>query len=320
MKITAVDPLNISSEQYKSIQNELKESGHEFYMYPERNEQPETIIERAKDSDIMVISNIPVTKEILDNLPKLKLLNVAFTGVDHIDLKTCHQRGITVCNAAGYSTVAVSELAIGLILDVLRKITTLEQHTRSQKSRNGFLGREIAGKTAGIIGTGAIGTRTAYILKAMGAKVIASSRTEREEVMNAGIEYVPMDTLLRESDIVSLHLPSTEQTRHLIGEKQLSKMKNTAILINTARGPVVDSHALRKALDKGTISGAGIDVYEKEPPIEPEHPLLQAPNTVLLPHIAYATHEAMAIRADIVKDNILNYAKGTPQNIIEKGE
>lgn len=319
MKIIAVEPLKISNEQYNSIQQELQEAGHEFYMYPDRSEETETIIDRAQDADIMVISNIPVIKNILENLPNLKLLNVAFTGVDHVDLKTCRQKGITVCNTAGYSTTGVSELAIGLIVDVFRKITTLEHHTRNQKGRNGFLGREIAGKTAGIIGTGAIGTQTAHILKAMGARVIASSRTERKEITEAGIEYVGMEKLLQESDIVSLHLPSTKETHHMIGENQLAIMKDSAILINTARGPIVDYQALSKALNKGTISGAGIDVYEKEPPIEPAHPLLNAPNTVLVPHIAYATHEAMKLRAEIMKNNILHYVKGKPQNVIQEG-
>ncbi|MFW6019495.1 MAG: NAD(P)-dependent oxidoreductase [Bacteroidales bacterium] len=316
MKAIAVDPLNISTGQYQSIQKELYEAGHDFYMYPDRNENSDAIVERAKDADIMIISNIPVTKKMLDNLPNLKLLNVAFTGVDHIALDACRQKGINVCNAAGYSTIAVSELTIGLTIDVLRKITSLEKHTRHQQGREGFLGREIAGKTAGIIGTGAIGSRTAYILKAMGAKVIAYSRTEKKELINTGIEYVSMEKLLQDSDIISLHLPSTKETHHLISEKQLSIMKDSSVLINTARGPIVDYNALSNALKEGTISGAGIDVYEKEPPIDPEHSLLKAPNTVLVPHIAYATHEAMALRADIVKNNIIQYAKGSPQNII----
>lgn len=320
MKITAVEPLGIADEQYHSIKDEFLKNGHEFYMHTDRNESAEALIERAKDSEIMIVSNIRIGKQVLANLPKLKLLNVAFTGVDHIDLKACEELNISVCNAAGYSTTAVSELAIGLILDVYRKITETEARTRSMRAREGFLGREISGKTAGIIGTGAIGTRTARILKAMGANVIAYSRTEKQEVRDLGIPYVGLNELLDKADIVSLHVPSTENTKHLIGKEQLSRMKTDAIIINTARGPVLDSQALSEALKNGTVAGAGIDVYEKEPPLENTHPLLQAPNTVLLPHIAYATKESMKTRAEIVKQNALKWMDGNPQNIIQKAE
>lgn len=320
MKITAVEPLGISENQYQKIKDEFLKNGHDFHMHADRDESAEALIERAKDSEIMIVSNIRIGREVLEKLPKLKLLNVAFTGVDHIDLQACKELNISVCNAAGYSTTAVSELAIGLILDVYRKITETEARTRSMRSREGFLGREISGKTAGIIGTGAIGMRTAGILHAMGANVIAYSRTKKQALKDIGVRYVDLDELLQQSDIVSLHVPHTEQTRHLIGVKQLEQMKASAILINTARGPVLDSKALSEALTNRIIAGAGIDVYEKEPPLENTHPLLRAPNTVLLPHIAYATEEAMKIRAEIIKENALKWMNGNPQNIIHRVE
>lgn len=319
MKIISVEPLGIRDEQYLEIQKEFEKSGHSFFMYPDRKEENAELIRRASDADVMVVSNIPVDKEVIQNLNKLKLLSVAFTGVDHIDLHACKQKNITVCNAAGYSTIAVSELTIALIIDVLRKITEHDPKTRQSLTRQGFLGHEMYGKTAGIIGTGAIGSRTARILNYMGANVIAYSRTEKKDLKEAGIKYVSKQQLLKTSDIISLHLPSSNETYHLISAEELDMVKETAVLINTARGPIVDYHALSNALQQKKLAGAGIDVYEKEPPLKPNHPLFSAPNTVLLPHIAYATHEAMKLRAEITRQNILDWLNGNPKNLIHKG-
>ncbi len=316
MKIVAVEPLGISLMAFNSIKSEFENAGHEFIMFSNRVEDSKVITERAKDADIMVVSNIPVTRELLESLPKLKLLNIAFTGVDHVDIQACEELQITVCNAAGYSTTGVSELTIGLILDVYRKITTNDAKVRQQKTREGFLGREISGKTAAIIGTGAIGMRTASILNAMGAEVIAYSRSRKEEAKEKGIRYLGLDELLRKSDIISLHVPYTEDTRHMISEDRLMAMKSSAILINTARGQIVDYKALASALKEGKIAGAGIDVYEHEPPIPADHPLMDAPNLVMLPHIGYATAEAMENRAAIVKENVFKWLEGKPQNLI----
>lgn len=272
-----------------------------------RDERPETLVERMKESDIVVISNIKLPAEVINACPNLKMLSVAFTGLDHIDLACCKERGIEVRNAAGYSTTAVSELAIGLMLDVMRKITELDSATRHGGSRGMFLGRELKGKTVGVVGTGAIGTATIRLLLAFGCKVLAFSRTKRPEVVALGVEYCPLDTLMAESDIVTLHVPLNKETTHIIGQRQISLMKPTAILINTARGNVVDIVALSKALKENRIAGAGIDVYETEPPLPADHPLLDAPNCVVVPHIAYASREAFDIRADIVFDNVREF-------------
>ena len=212
-------------------------------------------------------------------------------------------------NAAGYSTTAVSELAVGLMIDVLRKVTELDGTIRQGGSRGSFLGRELKGKTVGVVGTGAIGTATIKLLKAFGCKVMAYSRSQRKEVVDMGVEYCDLDTLMRQSDIVTLHVPMTAETHHLVGAKELALMKPTAIVINTARGNVVDIEALAKALKEGKIAGAGIDVYEKEPPLENTHPLLNAPNCVAVPHIGYATREAFDIRADIVIDHVWDFLR-----------
>jgi D-3-phosphoglycerate dehydrogenase len=175
------------------------------------------------------------------------------------------------------------------------------------------LGSELHGKTFGIIGTGQIGSQVARLANAFGCKVLAFNRSKKAI---SNVEFSNLDYLLKNSDIVSLHVPLTKETRHLLGEREMNLMKNTAILINTARGPVVDYHALATALKNNNIAGAAIDVYEKEPPLDKNHPLLEAPNTILFPHIGYATKEAIQLRGKIVIDNIFQWLAGKPQNVM----
>ena len=304
MRISVVEPLGIGKEQFETLRAEFETKNCVFEYYMDRNENPDTIAQRIGDADIVVISNIRLSSETMAKCPNIKMLSVAFTGLDHIDLDYCRTNNIEVFNASGYSTVAVSELAIGLMLDVYRKITEMDANTRQLGSRGMFLGRELHGKTVGVVGTGAIGIQTINLLKAFGCKVLAYSRTQRSEVKALGVEYVSLEHLMANSDIVTLHVPASQNTAQMINAEMISLMKPSAILINTARGAVVDNNALAKALKNGKIAGAGIDVYETEPPLPENHPLLSAPNAVLLPHIAYATHEAFDIRADIVMDNI----------------
>lgn len=304
MKISVVEPLGIGKEQFETLRAEFETKNCVFEYYMDRNENPDTIAQRIGDADIVVISNIRLSAETMAKCPNIKMLSVAFTGLDHIDLDYCRAKNIEVFNASGYSTVAVSELAIGLMLDVYRKITEMDANTRQLGSRGMFLGRELHGKTVGVVGTGAIGIQTINLLKAFGCKVLAYSRTQRSEVKALGVEYVSLEHLMANSDIVTLHVPATQNTAQMINAEMISLMKPSAILINTARGAVVDNNALAQALKNGKIAGAGIDVYETEPPLPENHPLLSAPNAVLLPHIAYATREAFDIRADIVMNNI----------------
>ncbi|MBO4307319.1 MAG: hydroxyacid dehydrogenase [Bacteroidales bacterium] len=309
MKIACVEPLGISKEHFEELRSEFLNSGHDFSYFMDRKEDEDSLIKRMKDCDIAIISNIKLRKEVLSECKQLKMLSVAFTGLDHIDLDYCKRNNITVCNAAGYSTTAVSELSIGLMIDVMRKITELDHVTRNGGTRGSFLGKELRGKTVGVVGTGAIGTATIKLLLAFGCHVVAYNRSKHDDVVAMGIEYVSLDELLKQSDIITLHVPMTSETHHLIGARELSLMKHSAILINTARGNVVDIDALAKALKENAIAGAGIDVYEAEPPLPLEHPLTKAPNCVLVPHIGYASREAFDIRADIVIDNVKNFLK-----------
>lgn len=307
MKIACVEPLGISEDNFKKIQSDFSSKGHCFTYFMDRNESPASLVERMGDSDIAIISNIKLDKGVLSSCPNLKMLSVAFTGLDHIDLDYCAANNITVVNAAGYSTTAVSELAVGLMIDTLRKITALDGTIRNGGARGSFLGRELKNKTVGVVGTGAIGLATMRLLKAFGCNILAFSRTKRQEAIGMGATYCSLDTLLRESDIVTLHVPMTAETHHLIGRAEIALMKPSAILVNTARGNVVDIEALADALNEGRLAGAGIDVFEKEPPLATDHPLLKAHNCVAVPHVGYATREAFDIRAGIVIDHVWQF-------------
>lgn len=310
MNIVCVEPLGISEGSFQNLKAEFASQGHQFTFFTDRREDEATLVERMHEADVAVISNIKLPAAVLSQCPHLQYLSVAFTGLDHIDLAYCNAHDITVQNAAGYSTVAVSELAVGLMLDVLRRITELDGTLRQGGSRGAFLGRELHGKTVGVVGTGAIGTATLRLLLAFGCRVMAYNRSEHAEVKALNIEYTDLDTLMRESDIVTLHVPLTQETHHLISRERIALMKPNAILINTARGNVVDIDALADALAQGRIAGAGIDVYEQEPPLPASHPLLGAPNCICVPHIGYATREAFDIRADIVFDHVRNFLQG----------
>lgn len=307
MKIVAVEPIGISRQRAEELVERYAAKGCDFVVYPDRKEDEQTLVERMKDADVVIVSNIRLSREVLEQCPKLKFLNVAFTGLDHIDQDYCREKGIVIRNASGYATQAVAELAVGLMLDVYRKITPFDASTRNLQGRNNILGRELHGKTVGLVGTGAIGLRTAAILKAFGCRLLAYSRTERQEALDMGVEYTTLEDLMQRSDIISLHTPLTAQTKGLISREMLELCKPSAIIINTARGAVIDNKALAEMLNKDCIAGAGIDVYEYEPPLQSNHPLLSAKNVVLLPHVAFATEESFSMRVDIILRNLDEY-------------
>ncbi len=315
MKIHVIEPLAVSEEKMEEMRSTLAGAGHQITFFPDRVTDLETTIARAEGADIVVIANMPFPAEAVAALPDLKLLAVAFTGIDHVAMDACRERNIAVCNASGYSTVSVAELTIGLIIDVLRNMTRLDPITRNGGTKEGLVGFDLQGKTAGIIGLGAIGTRTARLLKAFGCSLLSLDRG-KPAPGDIEIELCSMDTLLERSDIITLHCPLNDETRGLIGAEELEKMKDSAVLINCARGPVVDEKALAESLKSGKIAGAGVDVFTTEPPLQPEaSPLLNLENAVLTPHIAFATKEAFVRRADIVVDNILSWTTGHPKNI-----
>lgn len=276
------------------------------------------IVERLKDADIAIINKVPMGAETLKALPKLKLIAVAATGTDIIDKAYCKANGITIVNIRNYAFNTVPEHVIALIFALRRNLLAYVEDTRNgvwnKSNQFCFLThpiRDIAGSTLGIVGYGALGKSIAKRAEALGMKVLPF-----DVVPQPGL--VDFDTILKESDVITLHVPLTPETKNMIGANELKKMKPTAILINTARGGLVDEAALAEALRNGTIAGAGFDVLTKEPPKEGNILLDRTiPNLIVTPHVAWASQEAMQILADQLIDNIEAFVAGKPQNVVE---
>lgn len=317
MKITLIEPLAISEELLIHYKEEMEKAGHEFTYYSDKSKTEEDFLARSKGADILMIANTPLPDCVLEQAENLKLINVAFTGFDHVNVKLAAEKGIRVCNAAGYSNTSVAELVVGMVINIYRMINEGNRATREGKTpADYYTGMEIKDKTVGIIGTGKIGLETARLFQAFGAKVIAASRTEKQAALDMGIRYMPLEELMKASDIVSLHLAMNEHTRGSINKDLLRLMKEDAIFINCARGPIVDNRELADLLNEGKIAFAGIDVFDMEPPIPSDYPLVQAKNVLLTPHIAFLTKEAMIRRAAIAFDNSLSFARGEEKNIV----
>lgn len=314
MKLVIIEPLGVEQEKLLKMAEETLGNSLDIVYYDNRTTDTQTLIERGKDADIIAVSNLPLNKEVIEGCKNLKMLAVAFTGVDHIAMDACRERNIVVSNCAGYSNAAVSDLVFGLLISLYRNIIPCNEVVRKAGTKDGLVGFELEGKKFGVVGTGAIGSRVASIAKAFGCEVYAYSRTVKEI---EGVTFVDLDTLLSACDVVSLHVPLNNATKGLINSEKLSLMKKNAVLINTARGPVVDSQALADALNQGKIAGACVDVFEVEPPVAEDHPLLSAKNLIATPHIAFATKEALVKRAVIVFDNVNAFLAGKPQNVMK---
>lgn len=223
-------------------------------------------------------------------------------------MDACKENDIIVENASGYSDDSVAELVIGLTISLMRKFDKNNKNIFEDEFFN-LLGQIIKGKTVGIIGTGKIGTRVIELFKAFGANILAFNRSEKDEVKNLGAKYVGLEELLKNSDIVSIHLPQNDETIGSIGKDELDLMKDKAVLINCARGPIVDNKYLAKLLNEDKLR-AGIDVFDMEPPLEKDYPLRKAKNVLLTNHVGYLTEEAMKIRCEIVFDNLYKFLDG----------
>ena len=313
MRIIQLEPVGIKKDFRETISRKFGEMGHEVIFHETKPETDHEKIQRAKDAEILIVSNLPLNKAVLSNCTNLKMISVAFAGVDHIDMDYCYNNNIVVSNAADYSTKSVAELTIGMIMSLYRRIVWGDTATRRSEGRDNFLGTELFGKTIGIVGLGRIGQQVAEYGKTFGCEIIAFNRSPKNI---DGIEMMALKEVLQKSDIISLHTPLTEETKGMIGKEEFEIMKNNAIFINSARGPIVDYSALAEALAAKTIAGAAIDVYETEPPIDSNHPLLSAPNTLLLPHLGFATTEAIEKRSKIIVDNITKWLNNDPQNVM----
>lgn len=313
MKLVIIEPLGVEKEKLLNIANEVMGDKVEVVYYDTRVTDTAELINRGKDADIIVEANLPLNADVIKGFEKCKLLSVAFTGIDHVAVDACKAQGIMICNCSGYSNAAVTDLVFGMLISLYRYISKCDEAVRNGKTKDGLVGFELEGKKFGIVGTGAIGMNVAKVAQAFGCEVYAYSRTVKE---GTGIKYVSLDELMSECDIISLHVPSNAETKHMINADKIALMKKNAVLINLARGPVLDSQALADALNEDRIAGACIDVFEMEPPIPSDHPLLNCKNTLLTPHVAFATKEAMVKRAYIVFDNVVKFLDGTPQNVM----
>ena len=312
MKIVLLESLGVRDELMAEYVKPLTEKGHIFEQY-QRDMDPEKQKERLKDADVLMIANMPLKQEVLEACEQLRFIDGAFTGVDHIPVAYAKEHHIAVSNASGYSNDSVAELILGMAISLLRKVPTVDASTRNGKTIGTDIGHELKGKTVGIIGTGAIGSRVAELFLCFGCRVLGYDVYPKEL---PGVENVELEELLNQSDIVTLHCPMIESTSGLINETTISMMKEGAVLLNASRGPVVDLAALSAALKAGKLSGAGVDVYEIEPPLPQDHPILSAPNTILTPHIAYLSAESMEKRAKIVFDSLNAWLRGEQINKI----
>ncbi len=288
----------------------------------------EVLLKKAKESDALyTLLTDKIDCKLISEAPRLRIVAQMAVGYDNIDVECATKHGVYVTNTPGVLTDAVAELTWALILAVAKRIVEADVFVRWgewKRLQTGWhpmmmLGFELKGKTLGILGMGRIGKRVAEIGKAFGMRIIYHSRTRKPDVeKELGAEYKSLEDLLKESDVLSIHVPLTKETRHLIGERELRMMKPTAILINTARGPVVDTEALVKALREGWIAGAGLDVFEEEP-LDPNHPLTAFKNVVLAPHIGSATKETRMRMAMIAAENLLAFADGKiPPNLVNR--
>jgi D-3-phosphoglycerate dehydrogenase len=277
-------------------------------------------IERLKDADsiINIRSSVAFTRRVLAGCPNLKILSVWGTGVDHVDLAAATELGITVSNTPGYGAPYVSEHALALALAVSRQIVLNDQRIRQGGWTRGFI-NELYGKTLGVVGTGAIGRRMIQLGQGIGMKVIAwTMHPSPERAAEYGVEFVPLEQLLRESDVVSLHLALSPQTVGFIGREQLALLKPTAILVNVARGAVVDEAALLEVLQQEKIAGAGLDVFETEP-LPAGHPFTRLENVVLSPHAGGMAYNGTMRGLEMSVENLEFFAAGQPIHVVAEG-
>lgn len=317
MKITVLDgygmnPGDLSWDRLKALGN--------VTVYDRT--APKETIERSAGAEIILTNKTIIDREIIEKLPELKYIGVLATGYNVVDTAAAHEKGIVVTNIPAYSTDSVAQMVFSLLLAITNNVEHYTADNRAGRwSRNADFCywdsplTELAGKTFGIVGFGNIGSKVAGIALAFSMKVLALS-SKSLDALPAGVRKADdLDQLLSESDVLSLHCPLTDSTKHLINASTLAKMKPSAILINTGRGPLVDEKALAEALNCRALRGAGVDVLSCEPPTI-DNPLLYARNCYITPHLGWATFEARQRLMDIAVANVANFIKGSPTNVV----
>lgn len=278
------------------------------------------VVKRAQDAEALIVNRIVLNRAVLDALPKLRYIGTLATGYNTIDVRAAREKGVTVCNVPLYCVETVAQLTLALLLALCCRVEHLSAVTRSGGWNDAIEAThttapilELSGKTLGILGFGNIGRAVAQLGLALGMRVLAHSRTQR--ALPTGCTWCSFETLFETADVVSLHCPLTDETRGIVGASVLARMKPTALLINTARGALVDENALADALNSGRLAGAGLDVMAEEPP-RADHPLLTAKNCLITPHIAWASREARLRLIDAVTGNLRAFLAGQPVNVV----
>lgn len=278
------------------------------------------VVKRAQNAEALIVNRIVLNRAVLDALPKLRYIGTLATGYNTIDVRAAREKGVTVCNVPLYCVETVAQLTLALLLALCNRVEQLSAVTRSGGWNDAVEAThttapilELSGKTLGILGFGNIGRAVAQLGLALGMRVLAHSRTQR--ALPTGCTWCSFETLFETADVVSLHCPLTDETRGIVGASVLARMKPTALLINTARGALVDENALADALNSGRLAGAGLDVMAEEPP-RPDHPLLTAKNCLITPHIAWASREARLRLIDAVAGNLRAFLAGQPVNVV----
>lgn len=282
----------------------------------------EKTVERIGDAELVIVDKTNITEEVLQACPNIKFIGVLATGYNIVDTEAAARRGIPVANVPNYSTDIVAQATIALILEIVNKVGIHNESVhRGDWCHSKYfcytLGQvhELKGKTIGIIGFGNIGRAVGRIAEAFGMKVLAYSRTKHPEYESENCRYTDLDTLLKNSDIVSVHCPLFPETKEIINRSSIAKMKDGAILINTSRGPCIAEQDVADALKSGKLLAAGLDVMSEEP-MKPDNPLLTAPNCIITPHIAWASEEAIQRIRDITYENVRAFLNGESKNIV----
>lgn len=284
---------------------------------------PEEVLERCTGSEVIFTNKVILNSETIEQLPELKYIGVLATGTNVVDLNFAKEKGICVTNIPGYSTDSVVQHILALMLHFSSKVSVHNDAVQQGDWVNSIdfsftLGtlNELSGKTLGIIGLGTIGRKLARVADAMGMKIVAAHQSSMDRLeLPYEVEWLPVDEVFALADFLSLNCPLTPETEKVVNAEHLKKMKSSAIVINTGRGPLVDEQALTDALNNGTIAGAGLDVLSTEPPAG-DNPLLSAKNCVITPHIAWASREARARLIAIAADNLSAYLSGNPKNFV----
>ena len=317
MKIVVLDgyTLNPGDISWKGM-----EAFGDVVVYDRTN--PEDIVSRIGDAEVVYTNKTPITKETLDVCPNIKFIGVLATGYNIIDIAAAKEKGIPVSNIPTYGTAAVSQFAIALLLELCHHIGAHSDAVKAGEWSSNpdwcfwkYPLVELDGKTMGIIGFGRIGQDTGKIAQTLGMKVLAYDAFKRPELESDTCHYVDLDTLLKESDVISLHCPLFPDTEGIINKDTIAKMKDGVMIINDSRGPLIVEQDLRDALDSGKVAGAALDVVSTEP-IKMDNPLLGAKNVILTPHIAWAPKESRQRLMDIAVANLKAYVDGQPQNVV----